>query len=865
MIDATSAPASHDPQPTKRRRTEVPIVSLLSDEDEIHVVSSTTARPPRRALVIARHMNAPPSSTVNWFREPGPVDYREIIDTEAAGLFEGGNSSAHAVAQLRPLNSRGYTHSVQQLPHRKRGLHVHSHVTGLKVDDDDDDDEAVANAIAQTAHKFMPPLRRATIQDDSPQQYTRHPRSQNYDVFVTTQTRLEAYEGPPLPASVDLSTRLPAQPPEHLETFRQAIPISPTGPPPWHSGADRRLEHDRYGEDVNVQDLDVRQDAETQTRIDAHQLGAELALQRRRNRLALQTRHEELALQQQQEHRLLQRRIAAHHAQHLAAEDAHRLVQQRAAVQLRHDQLALRRLAVNGAHHIAAEKAPRIRRQQAATQQRQDQLALHRLVTHREHQAVVPLAGGQVIDQTVDRLRGGQVIYHRQIPRAMTVSDGDDGDDDDDYVEAMRAGSRALVPKNITSGGGLWKDVSLEHLIGLMQHCLPWADRAEVAKLVSDQKGSLAASALWDTAVILANKYPRPTEDNRIPPVARSFGLVEEAVTAALAARVEAYARQHELQAELDAIELPPDIEEGGLDCGLCAERHRVKDTVSCQRPSGGHPHVLCRQCFSSYVTITHLEHASHTDLASVPCCSHKTESCDGVYDVVQVRANITTFKCFVTDEKHDARIGREALDEVLKEGNAIELECECGYVGILEKARCIQCPKCRKKMCTLCLGHYHESPNCPPSKQMSRLLKDPNTARCPGCGQGISRISGCNHLTCLCGTHFCVICSKKYDGHQYLHAECEQVPHVMLPYVVGPPLRLEYGDRDQHAVANICAGTMRAVRNAARNATRDAALTAAQHAGPPAFVRTVRGRGRRRGVEGRPRYEEPPQRPHIP
>jgi IBR domain, a half RING-finger domain len=337
----------------------------------------------------------------------------------------------------------------------------------------------------------------------------------------------------------------------------------------------------------------------------------------------------------------------------------------------------------------------------------------------------------------------------------------------------MRAGSRALTPNNITSGGGLWHNVVLDDLVALMQHCLPWARADDLDAAVRQRSKTLPTASLWDTARHLIDAFPWPTDASENPDPARSFGLVDEAVTAALVSRVRAYARKEELQSQLDLVkELPEGAD--GETCCLCMELHSLENTVSCERLVGD-AHVLCRPCFSSYLTITHLEHASNTDLAAVSCCCRQANSCEGMYDLAQVRANVSTLTRFVTEEKHHARMSREALETVLKEGNAIELTCACGYVGVLEKNRVIQCPACEKKMCTLCRGEYHGETICPPSKQMSKVLKDPDTSRCPGCGQGIQRISGCNHLKCPCGTHFCIVCGKKY-GRQYFHAACELV-----------------------------------------------------------------------------------------
>lgn len=35
---------------------------------------------------------------------------------------------------------------------------------------------------------------------------------------------------------------------------------------------------------------------------------------------------------------------------------------------------------------------------------------------------------------------------------------------------------------------------------------------------------------------------------------------------------------------------------------------------------------------------------------------------------------------------------------------------------------------------------------------------------RCPGCNMYVEKVSGCNHISCFCGTHWCYVCRKKFD-----------------------------------------------------------------------------------------------------
>lgn len=47
---------------------------------------------------------------------------------------------------------------------------------------------------------------------------------------------------------------------------------------------------------------------------------------------------------------------------------------------------------------------------------------------------------------------------------------------------------------------------------------------------------------------------------------------------------------------------------------------------------------------------------------------------------------------------------------------------------------------------------------------------------KCPGCSEGVTKISGCNHIKCRCGTHWCWTCTKKFDSSDetYNHMRTE-------------------------------------------------------------------------------------------
>jgi len=47
----------------------------------------------------------------------------------------------------------------------------------------------------------------------------------------------------------------------------------------------------------------------------------------------------------------------------------------------------------------------------------------------------------------------------------------------------------------------------------------------------------------------------------------------------------------------------------------------------------------------------------------------------------------------------------------------------------------------------------------------VAKKLKDLHRiSRCPRCQAGVEKIDGCNHITCICGNHFCHLCNAFLD-----------------------------------------------------------------------------------------------------
>ena len=100
---------------------------------------------------------------------------------------------------------------------------------------------------------------------------------------------------------------------------------------------------------------------------------------------------------------------------------------------------------------------------------------------------------------------------------------------------------------------------------------------------------------------------------------------------------------------------------------------------------------------------------------------------------------------------------------------------------------RMVVCPACDHEFCGLCARPWSALSNssgvrvCHTGKLCSLYSKrasdddgfldaaDAGDARlCPGCSMRTNRTDGCNHMTCVCGYHWCYICECRFDSRHY-------------------------------------------------------------------------------------------------
>ena len=111
------------------------------------------------------------------------------------------------------------------------------------------------------------------------------------------------------------------------------------------------------------------------------------------------------------------------------------------------------------------------------------------------------------------------------------------------------------------------------------------------------------------------------------------------------------------------------------------------------------------------------------------------------------------------------------------------------------------RCRTCRiAEFCSLCGNNWHTGPcNATDEEMQAYFLANANHLKpCPHCNTSVEKNSGCNHMTCRCGTHFCWTCSQILPAHRV--SEHYRGFDAYGPCAVRiPPVEDEFGPHGHH------------------------------------------------------------------
>ena len=199
----------------------------------------------------------------------------------------------------------------------------------------------------------------------------------------------------------------------------------------------------------------------------------------------------------------------------------------------------------------------------------------------------------------------------------------------------------------------------------------------------------------------------------------------------------------------------------------------------------GDELHWFCKPCFRNYLTVTGTKGAGATQV--------KCPSCKALVGTDHVKGCLSAWEL----EDLEARAAERDAAVALRSDVAARLECVCGARGVVLKGDepedgIVQCPglpgkPCERSYCIKCGAHAHPGKPCEDVDEDEDVLKalGSDTKRCPACGNGITKVGGCNHVLCAppggCGKSFCFICLQPHESHDPAKCRGGQQAHALM------------------------------------------------------------------------------------
>ena len=214
--------------------------------------------------------------------------------------------------------------------------------------------------------------------------------------------------------------------------------------------------------------------------------------------------------------------------------------------------------------------------------------------------------------------------------------------------------------------------------------------------------------------------------------------------------------RESQAAQTMEQIHLAKDEKE---TCPICYDEVSHPEQLGCG-------HIYCSGCLRHY-------------LASAPETKTFPLVCLGDETACKMPISLPLIRQFMTPQAFQALVEaafRSYLDQHSQELKYCTTpDCQQIYRHSPE-TRILQCPSCFSSICSACDEEAHEGITCQerrdqknPSVQ-DRLFNewaDEHGKRCPECKSVIEKISGCNHITCRCGAHFCWKCGKTFRSDE--------------------------------------------------------------------------------------------------
>ena len=216
--------------------------------------------------------------------------------------------------------------------------------------------------------------------------------------------------------------------------------------------------------------------------------------------------------------------------------------------------------------------------------------------------------------------------------------------------------------------------------------------------------------------------------------------------------------------------------------CIFCIEEFDEDEIVNPQLECNKHVHG---KCFADYI-----ENELNNNHFPIKCplCSDKERH--------EINYK-TVCDCLILNDKEKTMIKLENISlNRLSETNPDEISfCPtpgCQYICYYDaNVYHLECPLCKKSYCLKCKTEWHKNQTCQEyqefhnmtydekinQKKFDDYVKGNKCKQCPTCKRWVEKNNGCDHISCLCGTHFCYRCGEVRDSKNPYNHRCPDKP----------------------------------------------------------------------------------------
>lgn len=156
--------------------------------------------------------------------------------------------------------------------------------------------------------------------------------------------------------------------------------------------------------------------------------------------------------------------------------------------------------------------------------------------------------------------------------------------------------------------------------------------------------------------------------------------------------------------------------------------------------------HYLCLECIREFF----LESMIHQSLFPPRCCGNNVDLLYSSHSLTkeELLKFKVKYKEYLYEKSHNCIVCKFKVSSKTQKSKVIKCE-QCNTI------QCKSCKEIKNDFTCMCIDEE--------DKDIIEFAQCTGWSRCISCGYLIEHISGCRHMTCICGQEFCYTCGNRW------------------------------------------------------------------------------------------------------